>query len=240
MNPVIGGALIMGGTQLLGSALNYGAQQSNLQYMKDMQYKAWSREDSAMVRRVNDLKAAGLSPTLAAGQGAASSSPIRTEAPQFDMPQIDLISMYKTMADVDRTKEDIKVAQLQQKKMEDERANIKSSTYKNLIDAARSQTEAGKTALESMIKQYDFDIFKSTGLPTNASGVGRMIQDALQLGKKGAEYLSPGETEKPGVRKKIENLKDFQRRLEREKFLETLDKASPGFKKRMLEKHGGK
>lgn len=52
--------------------------QQNLSLMRE----AWSRDDYAVRRRAADLEAAGLSKTLAAGSAAASSSPIKLEAPQ--------------------------------------------------------------------------------------------------------------------------------------------------------------
>lgn len=54
----------------------YGKEQD--QYAKDQQLLTQMREDNAVQRRVADLRAAGLSPTLAAGSAASTSGPIRT------------------------------------------------------------------------------------------------------------------------------------------------------------------
>ena len=56
----------------------------NLNYQKDLQNRIFSREDSSVQRRVADLKAAGLSPVLAAGQGASAGPVVSTKAPEFD------------------------------------------------------------------------------------------------------------------------------------------------------------
>lgn len=53
-----------------------------LEWQKQAQAEAWRREDNAVQRRVEDLRAAGLSPTLAAGSSAASSGPITPTIPQ--------------------------------------------------------------------------------------------------------------------------------------------------------------
>lgn len=62
---------------------NFGMQWLNREDQLRMQRKSWLREDSAVQRRALDLKAAGLSPVLAAGGAAETSGPIRTEAPQM-------------------------------------------------------------------------------------------------------------------------------------------------------------
>lgn len=84
---------------------NMALQGMNLNYQKSMQQQAWAREDNATQRRVADLKAAGLSPTLAAGSAAQASAPIQTHAPQYGGPSmqdkaLNYLSFAKMKADV--------------------------------------------------------------------------------------------------------------------------------------------
>ena len=62
--------------------LNFQLQKENLAYQKDLQNIIFGREDNAVQRRVNDLRKAGLSPTLAAGSAAGAGSVVSTSAPQ--------------------------------------------------------------------------------------------------------------------------------------------------------------
>lgn len=80
----IGGALLGAGSSLLGDWWNTQQQEENREYMKRVQRTTWAREDNAVQRRVADLRAAGLSPTLAAGSAASSSAPVRLEPVQTE------------------------------------------------------------------------------------------------------------------------------------------------------------
>lgn len=59
----------------------YRHELDQYQYQKALQQTMFQREDNAVQRRVADLKAAGMSPVLAAGQAAAAGQEVRTTAP---------------------------------------------------------------------------------------------------------------------------------------------------------------
>lgn len=117
---------------------NLQFQDENLQYQKNLQKQIFAREDNAVQRRVDDLVAAGLSPTLAAGSAANAGQAIETQALHNDyspktMPTYGLSSMIgagldalKAVGELNRQKSEIEYLQNQS-------ANVKADTANKLI-----------------------------------------------------------------------------------------------------------
>lgn len=77
------GGLLWGGVDAINQGMNTYMQAESAARAWNTQLTQWEREDNAVQRRVKDLRAAGLSPTLAAGGAAAT-----TMGPQIRAPQL--------------------------------------------------------------------------------------------------------------------------------------------------------
>lgn len=139
------------GLQTATGLLNTYLQWRQMQYQKDLQNDIFNREDTSIWRRVTDLKRSGLSPVLAAGQGAGTGGTVAVNAPQFNAT--DALSMLKMKQDIDITE-----------------------AQKKLIAAQIRDVSASAS-----IKEWDNSIFRNSGMSSNAAGWAKEIRDSINL-----------------------------------------------------------
>lgn len=201
------------GVGLIGDIANFGFDLENTKYRKEVQQKQWEREDTAVQRRVRDLEAAGLSPTLAAGSAAASSSPIDVGVPQFSganamrgveygqarrqkavtEANLDLIRAQTEAADANSFLPRMLQNELVRRST---LGDDKGGTYEvlsSMIDKMVGEGKAVKTAAD--VAAYNAALAASQGVPVttgslDAIGQGKLIDNLLKNPSAGAGPLA--------------------------------------------------
>lgn len=178
---------------LTSNVINYKSQLDNRHQQLSLQQKAWEREDTAVQRRKEDLLAAGMSPVLAAGQGAATSSPIQVQAPQLgDLDPVAAgINSMLGLTSVEEKKQNVATSAAQEALLRQQAVSqesqrtlwasqVRLNTFKErLYEAQKQKDYAQIDLLKSQIEReqyyinyvqpWNMEVAKSSGQPYGVS-----------------------------------------------------------------------
>lgn len=106
------GNIFSGLAGLVNTGYNIWSNKRDFDYQKALQQQIFEREDTAIQRRMNDLKAAGINPNLAAGSAASPGSVVgRSNTPDVNIGSV--LDYLQANNILKQQKEQIKILQYQ-------------------------------------------------------------------------------------------------------------------------------
>lgn len=174
------------------TGLMYDQNQQNLRSQKIqnardawMQVFSWYREDTAYQRAVSDLRAAGLSPTLAAGGQSPSSSYQSMTAPQSKMKYPDLGDTAAQYANTLLTTKQIQRTQAEKNWIDLQTEFMKNKAPLELMkineQIKQIQASAFNANVSASTKNYNLYKAKDAGIRTTPSAPAGIVQDTVQM-----------------------------------------------------------
>lgn len=184
---------------------------NNFEYQKNLQQQIFSREDNAVQRRVSDLQSAGLSKTLAAGDGAGAGSVVSTSHSSLSAPQqsqVDLLSSALSLADtaalIKKTNAEAENLLKQNQKMDSEMVVNDAQTA---WIKAKTAVEEGNLGILSLTgEQIRTTIDYTKGLMDKVDAEIKSIQQGISMKDWEFKYMFPQE-----LQYKIEQVANLRR-----------------------------
>lgn len=190
---------------------NYQLQKDNYNYQKDLQNTIFMREDSSIQRRVADLSASGLSPVLAAGQGAGAGATVATNTPQYNkFSQLSesaqaVLGLMSQQADISKTLAEEEYLQQQAEKSRADTDYTKKATQEKAWNLQQSYDAGVRTNVSGIVGQL-VDGFSA--IKNSMSRKAETDSERLKRKNDAAERLRKGGTGRSGKEPKLWNIQE--------------------------------
>lgn len=171
----------------LKDQMNYEAQQRKLKYDQQLQQQIFAREDNAATRRAADLRAAGLSPTLAAGSAAGAGGVVATTAPQAsggaEQSTAAIMSMLKMAQDISMSQSQQMLLRQQAGLVQNQADSEVMKQMKYYADILKLNASANKDNWDTQTIVHDLNLARGIGTGTRYHGnsIAHTIKDLVKL-----------------------------------------------------------